>query len=83
MSADTTFGFRVMEEMARQRMQQKRLAVLSGIQQSNLSRIIGGLVPNPRLGTIIRIAAALGVSVGYLCDGVQYPDRLHQDRRAD
>lgn len=83
MRAYHTFGYRVLIEMRRHRMEQKRLAVLTGICQGNLSKLIGGLTPDPRLSTVIRIADALGCSVGHLCNGVLPPSKLRRDRRAD
>jgi len=43
-----------------------RLAAISGVSQPTISRILTGKTPEPKTGTLRKIAAGLGVSVSEL-----------------
>ena len=54
----------------------KVLEERSGISQSYLSRLMRGVIDNPGVNQVMRIAEAGGVSVDYLLTGVASSERV-------
>ncbi|MBP2655699.1 MAG: Cro/C1-type DNA-binding domain [Firmicutes bacterium] len=56
----------IQELMKRKHITPYRLAKLSGVSQSQISRILSGKTMEPKKCTLVKIAVALGVSVSEL-----------------
>ena len=64
---------------------QSRIACDAGIPEETLSRIVTGDTANPTIGTIVKIAGGLGVTVGWLLGERGYalsPDQRNRLRQA-
>lgn len=70
MEAKTRFGQNVRAERQRQALSQEGLADRAGLHATEVSRLERG-VRDPRLSTIVRVAAALRVSAASLVEGVE------------
>ncbi|GIW89128.1 MAG: hypothetical protein KatS3mg108_3452 [Isosphaeraceae bacterium] len=68
-----TFAEKVYRQMVRQGLNQQRLAKLSSVSDSEVSRVLRGK-SSPSLEYAFRIAKALGVSLDYLAD-----DQMEQE----
>jgi len=66
----------IIERMAR-RMNQREMGASAGVRQCSISNIEARKVPNPGLGTIAALAAAVGLRV------VLVPDHLERVARLD
>lgn len=55
--------------MAEKRLSQYELARISGVNQPTIQRILSGETADPKIGTLVNIAAALSVSVADLVPG--------------
>lgn len=65
---------RKLQELRKERgLSQLRLAHLAGVSQSNISEIEAGKII-PRVPTLRRLAAALGVQLSVLIDSIDFSD---------
>ena len=64
------FGDKVKMMADERGMTQKDIVERSGLSQPLVSKVMGNHTVDPRLGTIVRIAEALGVSTSELLEGV-------------
>ena len=66
-----TLGDRVLELRRQQGLSQVALAKAAGFPQATLCRVEKGHIAQPRLGVIVKLAKALGVTVDYLATGAE------------
>lgn len=67
MTGEVTVNWRRLKQLREAReLTQGQLAMKSGVGQSHISRLEAGKRPNAKIGTVGKLAAALGVSVDYL-----------------
>ena len=70
MDSSEQFGQNVRQQRAAQRISQEQLAARAGLHSTEVSRLERG-VRDPRLSTIVRIAAALDLPAGELLHDVR------------
>lgn len=69
MADDRPYFSKKLEELiAAKGFSQNHLAKTSGVDQSNISKMIAGTISEPTLETVRRLAAALGVQMGEFID---------------
>ncbi len=62
-------GRRIASERVLKDWTQARLAKNAGLQVGTVARVERGRIPNPRINTLVRIADALNLRLGYLLEG--------------
>ncbi|HEU4887743.1 MAG TPA: LexA family transcriptional regulator [Thermoanaerobaculia bacterium] len=74
-------AFRLKELLDQRGLKQSRVAELAGIPNETMSRIVTGTTKNPGVDTLLKIANALGVTVGWLLDEKGF--EFSAERRAE
>lgn len=66
------FGDKVKKIAAERGIERMELCRLSGISKQNMGKIWNNKTTDPRLGTVIAIAEAFGMSTSELIEGVEF-----------
>lgn len=74
MDASTRFGENLLRIRQARRLSQESLAQLAGIARAQISIIENGR-RQPRIGTVVRLAGALEVSIESLFEGIRWDPR--------
>jgi transcriptional regulator with XRE-family HTH domain len=73
------FAVNLRRAREKQEISQEELGFLCELHRTEISLLERG-GREPRLGTIVKLAGALGTSAGELCDGIRWDPKAHDFR---